>query len=369
MYIHSVTRWLLLYTMLFVGPVLTAVQQAMVARYGPSLNWEELQVPTQSAERYWRTKDEWFNEAVDRKLPLSGLRIALDPGHLGGKWAESEGRNFRMSEDDYWVREGDLVLEVAERIQARLEPLGAEVTLLRGSSKPVNPKQPKDYLAELREESPIPDFMSQEDQAEYGLMLEGKAVRKSVVSGELAARARLINVEIQPDIVLSLHINAVPWKESEEGERLLSDQHHLHLLIFGAVSPREAEADSQSEQLLLKVANGSGDEELELGIALASSLSAATELPPAVYRSDNVVLCDPEYPYVWARNLYILRAVQCPIVMLEPYVANSKVGYKRIQTALVTRANQGLLTDDDILIEYADAVVAGILSRYATECE
>ena len=32
------------------------------------------------------------------------------------------------------------------------------------------------------------------------------------------------------------------------------------------------------------------------------------------------MLCDLEQPYVWARNLYILRSVDCPIVMLEPYL-------------------------------------------------
>ena len=65
--------------------------------------------------------------AFDR--PLASLHLALDPGHVGGIWAEWEWRNFRISKEDYWIREGELVLEVAQRIRTRLTNLGAEVTL------------------------------------------------------------------------------------------------------------------------------------------------------------------------------------------------------------------------------------------------
>ena len=44
--------------------------------------------------------------------PIASLHLALDPGHVGGIWAEWEWRNFRISKEDYWIREGELVLEV-----------------------------------------------------------------------------------------------------------------------------------------------------------------------------------------------------------------------------------------------------------------
>ena len=75
--------------------------------------------------------------AFDR--PLASLHLALDPGHVGGIWAEWEWRNFRISKEDYWIREGELVLEVAQRIRTRLTNLGAEVTLLREDYQPINP--------------------------------------------------------------------------------------------------------------------------------------------------------------------------------------------------------------------------------------
>ena len=39
---------------------------------------------------------------------LVNLHLALDPGHIGGNWAEWESRNFRISREDHWVREGEL---------------------------------------------------------------------------------------------------------------------------------------------------------------------------------------------------------------------------------------------------------------------
>lgn len=361
-------RWITLCTFFVVQAHLRAdIPSICVARYGDKLDWGQIEQTGGQSERYWRTKEEWSLTLEEGVLPLCGLRIALDPGHLGAEWATSEGRNFRMSDDDYWVREGDLVLEVALRIRRELEQLGGEVFLLRDSSEPVNPRSPQDYLPDLLDLHPQPDLGSVAEQADYALMLQRLAVRQAIVSGELAARASRINTEIHPDLAISLHINAVPWQMSESGQRHLSNQHHLHVLVFGAMSLQEAGSSKQRQQLATKVSNGSGTEELALGDALAMSLAAATGLPAAVYQTDNAVLCDPQQPYLWARNLYMLRSVECPIVMLEPYVANSRVGYARIQAALDRRAKGLEPEEDDILVEYADAVVAGIVSRYAAD--
>src|SRR5437899_3495610 len=48
--------------------------------------------------------------------PLSGLRIALDPGHLGGTWAKMEERWFQVG-DTKPVTEGDLTLRVSRMLE------------------------------------------------------------------------------------------------------------------------------------------------------------------------------------------------------------------------------------------------------------
>src|SRR5204863_7956355 len=59
--------------------------------------------------------------------PLSGLKIALDPGHLGGNWAKMEERWFQVG-DSQPVEEGDLTLRVARLLAPRLRKLGARVS-------------------------------------------------------------------------------------------------------------------------------------------------------------------------------------------------------------------------------------------------
>ena len=49
-------------------------------------------------------------------FPLIGVRLAIDSGHIVGMWADWEALSFRMSIDDYWVREGELALEIAQRV-------------------------------------------------------------------------------------------------------------------------------------------------------------------------------------------------------------------------------------------------------------
>ena len=64
--------------------------------------------------------------------PLSGLRIALDPGHLGGEWARMEERWFRVGDSEP-VQEGDLTLRVARLLAKRLRDLGAKVSFVRST--------------------------------------------------------------------------------------------------------------------------------------------------------------------------------------------------------------------------------------------
>jgi hypothetical protein len=60
----------------------------------------------------------------------------------------------------------------------------------------------------------------------------------------------------------------------------------------------------------------------------------------------------------------LLRLVECPVVLLEPYVANSRGIYPRLQQAIQRRAEGAPLAEDDILVEYAAGVVGAILEVY-----
>ena len=341
---------------------------AMATRYAPYADWQSVidvdRCAAQAPGRYWQTAAELGAARPPGALPLAGLHVGLDPGHIGGQWAAAEGRHFRIAAQDFYVREGELVLEVAHRVRRALVALGAEVSLVRRASEPVNERRPVDYLPEAAAQVPRPAGGSLAQLLEYGAALRARAQRLSIVIGELKARARLVNERIRPDLLLSLHINAAPWPAT--GQQLV-ESNHVHTLIFGCMSLAELQCVEQQAQLAVKLTNASGPSELRLAAALSEALAARTGLPASKYGGDNAILLASQYPYVYARNLLLLRAVECPTVLLEPYVANSPAVYARIQRALADRAAAAPLPADDILLEYADAVVAGLLACYAEQ--
>jgi len=351
----------------------------LATRYAPYANWQsvvDVDALAQRAEsRYWRTAEEIALQRGDGDLPLAGLHIALDPGHIGGQWAAAEGRQFRIAEDDFYVREGELVLAVAELARTKLMALGAKVTLLREAALRVNPNNPVEYLELAAEQVSPPNESSLSALWEYGCAVRVRAVHLSIVKGDLMERARLVNREVQPDALISLHINAAAWPTENESEASdsgnamlrLVDANNLHVLIFGCLSDDELLAENQLEQLAVKLTNGSGPAERLLGGALATALAEATDLPAASYRRNNAILLSSQQPYMFARNLLLLRMAECPTVLLEPYVANSVGAYGRLQSALANRAAGRVLAEDDILLQYAEAVVAGVRACYGQE--
>lgn len=350
------------------GSASASTQSALETRYLPYAQSEVERVfdglsQMSKRERYWRTISEIRSTRSEGALPLSGLRLVLDPGHIGGRWAEVEARNFRIQEDDFWVREGDLVLEVALEVERQLELLGAEVYLTRSTNTPLNQKPPAAYVGQAMSSMLAPELNDLEALNVFTEEVIEISNRLAAVSGELMARARWINDEVQPDAVISLHINAAPWPE---GERALVKSNHLHVLVFGCLNEGELNSSGQEASLLVKLQNGSGLEEAKLGMGLARHLRRVTGLPATAYEGTNAKLLEESEGYVWARNLLLLRRVECPIVLLEPYVANSQVVYDRLQAALSARAN-GSLETGDILMEYVAGVIEGVLEVYGDE--
>ena len=107
-----------------------------------TLRFAENDASRKPVPRLWRPAESLPPARPER--PLSGLRIALDPGHLGGRWAKMEERWFQVGSNAP-VREGDLTLRVARLLAPRLRELGANVLFIRNSDEPVTAKRPDDF--------------------------------------------------------------------------------------------------------------------------------------------------------------------------------------------------------------------------------
>ena len=307
--------------------------------------------------RYWRRREE-LPALRDSARPLEGLHIALDPGHIGGSWAQMEER-WNQTGDAPPVKEGDLTLRTARVLGPQLEALGARVSHVRNTPGPVTTVRPGDLEAEARAS------LAQEGGKHS---VEKEAERLFYRAHEVRARGALVNDTLRPDLVICLHFNADAW--GDEAHTVYSPFNHLHVLAHGCILGGEFSFDDQRLEGLLRLVQGVSDTEIPLCIAVARHMAEATGLPPYNYNKHLFLKSSARMvegqPYVWMRNLIANRVYQCPVVFCEPYVQNNGEVVARFQagdyegTAPVAGKDR-----PSIFREYASGVVAGLSDYFA----
>jgi N-acetylmuramoyl-L-alanine amidase len=321
-----------------------------------------------SASGNWRTA-----QSLSRRKQagvFSGLRIALDPGHIGGPWAKMEERWFKMG-DTPPVEEGEMTLRVAKILAAKLRNLGAQVSFVRHKNEPVTPFRPEDFKVAAREvlqaagiENPPEDFDGPDDP------LKEQTVRwQSEIlfyrNSEIRQRARLVNSQLRPDLVLCLHFNAEAW--GDERNPTFIDKNHLHLLVNGSYLESELAFDDERFEMLRRLLSRTHEEEVKIADTVAATMAKEMQLPPYQYATDNVTQVGTS-GYVYARNLVATRLYQCPVVYFEPYVMNNSEVFARIQAGDYegTCPINGV-ERPSIYREYADSLVNGLVEYYRSE--
>lgn len=302
---------------------------------------------TRPPPRYWREASELPPSPDPVARPLDGVKVAIDPGHIGGAWARMEQRWYQSPGSTTAVMEGEMTLMTARLLQPALEALGATVFLVRDGAEPVTATRPDDYAA----------LATTPQQAE--LFFYRKA--------EIRARADRVNRQIRPDLLVCLHFNAEPWGEPDTVT--FTEINHLHLIVNGHYDATELALDDVRHEMLERVFQRSEREELRLADAVSRSLAAATGLPPydygAGHMAGNAHRPLPENPYVWARNLMANRLYQCPVVFTEPYVMNNREVHDRV--AAGDYEGERLVAGKrrpSLYREYADAVAAGLKAHF-----
>ena len=150
--------------------------------------------------------------------PLTGLRVALDPGHLGNtlELAELEGKYVKVRPTDsrpgmaFW--EGDLTLATAHIVRKELEKLGATVMMTRqrpGQSAmgPLYADWRKNFfLADVEKEVKAGRLSSSKAKFWRTDATENDIYRRFFNILDLRARADKIN-DFQPHLTLIIHYN------------------------------------------------------------------------------------------------------------------------------------------------------------------
>lgn len=298
--------------------------------------------------------------------PLRGLRICLDPGHIGGAWARMEERFLVVDRAEWFVQEAAMNLLVARLMKTQLEAAGATVLMTKDNFEPVTAARPDEFKEQAEREigayekfPDLPDLFREAARAD--------AVRKRQEllfyrQAEIAARSKRVNEELKPDLTICIHFNATEYSADNK----LVEDNGLMFFVHGNYLPDELRDDGQKFFLVNKLLENAHALELGAAESIANAMVAATGLPLIPLSDGGFVSSVGTNGFVYARNLAASRQYYGPVVFLEPYYMNNKTVYRRIQLGDYdsTRDVEGQLLPS-IFREYADAVVAGVLAFYA----
>lgn len=306
-------------------------------------------------ETYWRDTYEMDDAPEASPRLLEDVKVAIDPGHIGGDWVRWDDRHFAIGMHTIEVREGEMTLRVARLLERDLGALGAIVQLTRYDNNPVTDLRPEGLYDEARA------YLMRKRMIPSSKRIKDTTKKMFAISSEIRSRAETLNEAFQPDIALCLHFNASPWGSRPS----FRASNHLHLLINGCYSKWEISEDDTRFEMVHRILQRIYYEELALAKDLAKTMAEETRLPPFDYGKggSGKSVCDS--PYIWARNLLANRAFMCPVVFFEPYCMNHREVHARVQAG----EYRGLREFDgvykkNIYQEYADGVTSGLVKYF-----
>jgi N-acetylmuramoyl-L-alanine amidase len=318
----------------------------------------------------FRAPQEFAKKHTDKKKPLKGLKIAIDPADIGGKWAKMEDRSV-LFKGHGWINEGELNVIVGRHIKARLEVLGAKVLLVRYKNEPVlktTPQVVENEARRLMKVSPknIPTCMIPlVRQIKRGVKWRIQREANQLYTKTLETRAReaLIKRTFQPDITIVLQHNATA--ESSKGK--LTKTKNLNIFfVSGMYSNAGLAYSTRRFHLLRKLFENVTPVEAEVAESISNVFKRQTGYPPVMYgNSSSTKMVIPGNHYIVARNLMFTREHDGPTVITEPYLMNNPITIKRLLAGDYNgkRMIAGKMRRS-IYQEYADCVVQGIRDGY-----
>ena len=209
---------------------------------------------------------------------LKGKKIVLDPGHIGGKYSEMEGRHFSI-EGAQPVKEGDLSLDVSRVLREKLEGVGVNVILLREDSKPVTNFMPSDFIEEaqrwvFQKEEFRKQIFPEDERTE---LIKKRSEILFYRTSEIYARAEVLNKKIKPDLAICVHLNAAPW--SDPDNHILVDRNDYHVLVNGCYMGGELADPFQRYEMVFRLLQGWHPTELKIADNISRSFGSSTNMP------------------------------------------------------------------------------------------
>ena len=321
----------------------------------------------------------------DPARPLKGIRIALDPGHIGGDWAVLEARYFKLDGDPP-VEEAKLNLITCERLAERLEADGATIIWAKHDYEPVTNLRPGDLHREaiaalaLPEHAgsnrsgytpsflfgiPLPRAPHFGSQSSTEERIDNEAALLFYRVAEIRARGDVVNPQ-HPDLTICVHYNADDW--GDPNHPTLTEHSRLVIFTNGAYEKSELAYDDYKYDLLRKLLDRTAVQE-ERGCALVGqSMLDTLKYPPENYPGTYFAHHVTDVPSVYARDLLANRIYHGPVIYCEGPYMNARDAYYRIIAGdyLGLRTIQGQSVPS-IYRDYASAVEKGVLEYFGVK--
>lgn len=257
-------------------------------------------------------------------LPLKGLKIAIDPGHMSTRdWDKYTGKFVKDRAGNY-VSEGLIALQTALLLKQDFEALGAEVKLTRENHEavtevPLRSLDVKTYALEaLREQSLQSWFLSLISQNPVGSRLYNSFTNSSkfkslfresarynyfVLREDLEARVKIFE-DFQPDISFAIHYDSQDPPRNPTGVNT-KNYSRVKTYVHGSIAPDEWATNSDRRYFLHHALDtASWDASFSLAKNVVNSLSSTLGLGYDNGGGGNSRLVAPG---VFSRNLYVTK--------------------------------------------------------------
>jgi hypothetical protein len=316
--------------------------------------------------------------STDPARPLKGIKIALDPGHIGGDWAKLEARWFQIG-DDPPVMEAQLALTTCKRLAELLEADGATVIWAKKNLEPVTSLRPEDLhreaiaalsLTKPRDDPTTPSFlfgirMPHLSHTTTGAATENRVDNEAALLfyrvAEIRARGDVVNPQ-HPDLTICVHYNADDWGDPDHPT--LTAHSGLIIFVNGCYEKGELVYDDYKYDMLRKLLDRTAVQEMRGCALVGQSMLDTFKYPPDVapkFSARRVT----DVPSVYTRDLLANRIYHGPVIYCEGPYMNARDAYYRIIAGdyLGMKTIQGQSVPS-IYRDYANSVEKGVLKYF-----
>lgn len=288
--------------------------------------------------------------------PLSQAKIAIDPGHFGGKFARLEERYVEMEHEGktLYFDEGSLAFLTALHLKKRLEEKGATVLITRkGIGEGVYPENFFDWLK------------NHPELWEKGTSLSTIFLRY-YNRLDLRARAELINA-FNPDLTLFIHYNALDSELPNSTQTKRTDRNFNLVFIPGAFCSGELTTPEDRYHFLRLICT----QDLETSHVIAQNLvdRFTTLLKVPALKTAKREVCGfgnslISSDGIFCRNLCLTRLVKGPLCYGETLIQNNL--QEALELSQTQRVVEGIACPERV-IEVAEAYYETIVALF-DEC-